>query len=108
MSAARRPFPFRRYAITLVVILVLMVLPPLSSLIAQAMADAAGCTIYAGSAFPCPVGAIDIGALLYGMDYARWLILVTVPLGLVLLVVWLVWLLVALALWARNRSVATP
>lgn len=105
--APRRPFPVRGFVIALVVILLLMWLPTLSSLIANAIADAAGCRLVMGSATPCTIAGMDIGGLLYGMDYIRYFIILTIPFFGVVLAIWLVWLLVTLVRWLRDPAV-TP
>lgn len=104
----RRPFPVRGFVIALVIILVLMWTPTLSSLIANAIADAAGCRIVMGSAMPCPIAGLDWGGLLYGMDYIRYFIILTIPFFGFVLAIWLVWLLVALVLWLRKPPAVTP
>ena len=99
-------FPVRKYLVGLVLILLFMWAPSLSSMLAQAIAGAAGCTIYMGSAFPCPVGGMDWGQLLYLMDYRSWLILFTLPLGCIALAVWL--LLLAIGIVRHFRSPELP
>jgi hypothetical protein len=103
-----RRFPVRKYLLGLLLILLFMWGPSLSSMLAQAIAGAAGCTIYMGSAFPCPIGGMDWGQLLYLMDYRSWLILFTLPLGSIALAVWLVLLAVRIVRHARARSLEVP
>ena len=107
-TAKRQPFPVRGFVIALVVILLLMWLPTISTLAANAVADAAGCKIFMGGPTPCPIGGMNWGGLLYGMDYLRYFIILTVPFFGAVLGIWLIWLLVALVGWARKRPVVTP
>ena len=99
-------FPTSKFAPWLLVILLFMWAPTLSSLLAQAIANAVGCTIYMGGASPCPVGGMDWGQLLYLMDYRSWLILFTLPLGCIALAVWL--LLLAIGIVRHFRSPELP
>ena len=100
-------FPTRKFIIWLPVILLFMWAPSLSSLLAQAIAGAAGCTIYMGGASPCPVGGIDWGQLLYLMDYRSWLILFTLPLGCIALAVWLVLLAMRIVRHVRSPELSS-
>ena len=99
-------FPASKFAFWLLAILLCMWAPTLSSLLAQAIANAVGCTIYMGGASPCPVGGMDWGQLLYLMDYRSWLILFTLPLGCIALAVWLV--LLAIGIVRHFRSPELP
>jgi hypothetical protein len=101
-------FPTRKFVIWLLVILLFMWAPTLSSLLAQAIANWVGCTIYMGSARPCPVGGMDWGQLLYLMDYRSWLILFTLPLGCIALAVWLVLLAISIVRHLRTRALELP
>lgn len=64
--------------------------PLLSTLIAGAMASAHGCPLDEGSVHPCIVAGKDIGEMLYSMGVMGWLMLITLPTGLIAGVVILV------------------
>ena len=100
-------FPIRKFALWLLLILLFMWAPTLSSLLAQAIANAAGCTIYMGGARPCPVGGMDLGQVLYLMDYRSWLILFTLPLGCIAFAVWLVLLAVRIVRHLRSPELSS-
>jgi hypothetical protein len=100
--APRRPFPVRGFVIAFVIILLLMWLPTISSMLAEAIAAAAGCKIFMGGGTPCPIAGLDWGGLLYAMDFIRYFIILTIPFFGFVLGIWLIWLLVALVRWARR------
>jgi hypothetical protein len=63
-----------------------MLLPMISVFTASAIADVSGCTLNEGSAHECIVSGTDIGDTLYTMFVLGWLFFLTVPTGLVALV----------------------
>ena len=76
------------------IILLWMILPMISVLTASAIADASGCTVNEGSSHPCIVAGTDIGDTLYTMFVMGWMFFLTVPTGLVALVLFTVIVLV--------------
>jgi hypothetical protein len=87
------------------VLIVLFALSPLiSALISGAIASALGCTVNEGGASGCILMGRDIGETLTVMFVLGWLEFVTLPLGLVGLVVWVVVAAaVAIVGWRRRR-----
>jgi hypothetical protein len=71
---------------------------PLASLLTGALLGAAvGCSGNEGSRPSCVVAGVDVGAIIYGLTFAGWLILGVWPLMLVTLLAWsgvLVWTIV--------------
>jgi hypothetical protein len=71
-------------------ILFFTLLPLFSVLICEGIASYAGCRVDEGSVHPCMVGGNDIGELLYGMFVMGWMLLLTMPVGMLLLTCWFV------------------
>lgn len=76
------------------VIVLWMLLPMISVLTAGVIAQAAGCDLDEGSAHPCTVAGMDVGEALYTMFVMGWMFFLTVPTGLVALVLFTVIVLV--------------
>jgi hypothetical protein len=76
------------------VIVLWMLLPMISVFTASAIAEASGCNLDEGSAHECMVSGTDIGETLYTMFVLGWLFFLTVPTGLVALVLFtvIVWI----------------
>ena len=91
--------------IVLAVILIVMLAPVASVMIAGSIADSHGCVLHEGFVNPCIVDGEDIGQTLYGMGMMGWLMIVTIPAGVVALLIWLV---VAIILLATGRRKPTP
>lgn len=72
-------------------IVVLVSLVPLTlAALAMWIASRNGCTLHEGFANPCIVFGRDIGEALYTMAVMGWLALVTLPLGALAALVWIV------------------
>ena len=78
--------------------------PIMSSCLAYYIAAIFGATLNEGNVHPCLVGGYDLGPLLYSMSVHGWLMLITVPAGIVLILA-LTLSLVA-ARWLNSRSKA--
>jgi hypothetical protein len=102
-AALPRRFPWLVYWIVLALIVLLAVLPLLSALGAGAVASANGCALDEGSVHPCIIGGADWGEALYSFGVLGWLMLASLPLGVVALIVWLIVLLVHRAGFNRRR-----
>jgi hypothetical protein len=85
------------------IILLWMILPMISVFTASAIADASGCSLDEGSAHQCIVMGKDVGETLYTMFVMGWMFFLTVPTGLVALVLFTVIVLVS-ARAKRIRS----
>jgi hypothetical protein len=83
------------------IILLWMLLPMISVFTASAIAEASGCSLDEGSAHPCTVLGTDIGDTLYTMFVMGWMFFLTVPTGLVALVLFTVIVLLA----ARSKRI---
>lgn len=84
------------------VIVLWTLLPMISVLTAGAIAQAAGCALDEGRVNPCTVAGMDVGEALYTMFVMGWMFFLTVPTGLVALVLFTV-----IVLIKRFRSART-
>jgi hypothetical protein len=89
------------YGVTLVAIATLALLPLLSAVTAGVLADINGCLLDEGTPHPCLILGSDWGDTLYNMSAAFWLMLFTLPAGVLLFTIWLVVLVVHL--WRRRK-----
>ncbi|MEP6673410.1 MAG: hypothetical protein ABJF10_29955 [Chthoniobacter sp.] len=103
--SVRKKFPWAIYWIVLSLILLVMLAPVGSVVLAGTLANAYGCHVDEGSVHPCVIAGADRGELLYTLGVLGWLMLLTLPAGLLACVVWLIVLLVHRAAW-RKRSAA--
>ena len=85
----------RSQLIALIAILLFGVSPFLPVAAAGLIATANGCQLDEGSQRPCAILGHDLGALLYTMGVVGWYGIATVPLAILLLLAWTVWLVVA-------------
>jgi hypothetical protein len=95
-------FPWGRYWLALLSILVLALAPLAAVVFASSVAGANGCALDEGSVHPCVVLGSDWGGLLYGLGVMGWLMLASLPAGALALVVWGVALAVHRIAWRRR------
>jgi hypothetical protein len=57
-----------------------------------------------GSVHPCVIGGKDYGQLLYTLGVMGWLMLITLPLGTLAFVAWLIVLLLHRANWRKRTA----
>ena len=89
------------YGAALAVIAVVTFMPLLSAMTAEIIANANKCLLDEGSPHPCVLGGSDWGHTLYNMYVEIWLMLFTLPAGVILFLVWLGVLIVHL--WRRRK-----
>ncbi len=102
MLPARRRFPWRLYLWILLAILLVALGPLIGVVIAGGIASANGCVLHEGFANPCVVLGVDVGGLLYAMGVLGWLMLATIPMGVVALLAWL--LILGLHYWRWRTA----
>src|SRR6516165_1804239 len=85
-------FPRFWYLLALVVILAFAFAPIGSVMLCGAIANAYGWKVDEASVHPCIINGHDYGELLYSLGVMGWLMLATIPLGLVAVVSWLIFL----------------
>jgi hypothetical protein len=103
----QKRFPWLPYWIVLALI-VLFALAPIFSVIACAViANAHGCKVDEGSVHPCVINGKDYGHLLYTLGVLGWLMLATIPAGILAGMVWLIVLLFHRESWQKRRMVAS-
>ena len=67
---------------------VICVLPLISVVASSMIASAFDCELHEGFANPCLIAGRDYGGLLVNMFVAGWLMLLTLPMGLLISIVW--------------------
>ncbi|GHD17264.1 hypothetical protein ACFOEZ_14285 [Tianweitania populi] len=92
------------FLFSLVAILLFAAAPIISALTAGSIASAHGCQLDEGSIHPCVINGTDYGETLYQFGVMGWFMLITVPTGLFLLVVWLAVALIHLFRRYRARA----
>ena len=100
----RKRFPWILYWIALAII-VLVTLAPVGSVVACGwIANAHGCKVDEGSVHPCMINGKDYGQLLYTLGVLGWLMLVTLPVGALAVMIWLIVLILHRASWRRRAE----
>ena len=100
----QKRFPWILYWIVLVVILVVAFAPVGSVVACGLIANAHGCRVDEGSVHPCVINGKDYGHLLYTLGVIGWLMLVTLPAGAFVFVLWLTVLIFHRANWQRRTA----
>lgn len=95
------------YLVVLFLILAVSAAPIGSVIACSAIANAYGCQVDEGSVHPCVIGGQDRGELLYTMFVSGWFMLLTIPVGALAFVVWLIVLILHREKW-RARRAADP
>jgi hypothetical protein len=96
------------YWLVLVVILAFAFAPIGSVILCAVISNAYGCKVDEGSVHPCIVNGQDYGHLLYTLGVLGWLMLVTLPAGLLAFVIWLIILLLHRASWRKRHAAGVP
>ena len=97
----RKRFPWLIYWIVLALI-ILVALAPVGSVVACGwIANAHGCKVDEGSVHPCIINGKDYGHMLYTLGVLGWLMLVTLPGGLIVGAIWLGVLICHRARWQK-------
>lgn len=105
--AKRRKFPWWPYWLVFALIVLFMISPIFPVWWSEGAAREYGCTVNASYVIPCVVDGRDIGPELHATAQAGYYFLMTAPLGLLAIFIWLVWLVVHRILWGRrNRRLA--
>ena len=102
--SGRRGFPALRYGIALVLIGLVAFGPVLAAMAADAIAAANGCSMADGADHTCLIGGLDLGPVLYFFYLLGWLTLITLPLGVIGLMVWGVVLVVHLVRYSTRKA----
>ena len=101
----RKRFPWILYWIVLVPIVLFAFAPIGSVMLCSVIATANGCKVDEGSVHPCIINGQDYGHLLYTLGVLGWLMLITLPGGVLAFVIWLIILILHREAW-RKRVVA--
>ena len=100
---AKQGSPFVWLGAAFAIIVLVAALPLISVLISTGIAGALGCQVDEAAVHPCPFMGIDLGEMLTLMFILGWLGLVTLPLGVIALAVWLIIFLMTFVCWRRRR-----
>src|ERR1700756_2132979 len=103
-----RRFPWLWYLLALFVIAAFAFAPIGSVILCAAIANAYGCKVDEGSAHPCIINGHDYGELLYGLGVMGWVMLVTLPCGLLAFLGWLILLVLHRVAWGKRLSAGGP
>jgi hypothetical protein len=104
----RKRFPWILYWIVLAVIILFAFAPMGSVILCGAIANAYGCKVDEGSVHLCIINGQDYGHLLYTLGVLGWLMLVTIPGGLLAFVIWLIALILHRASWRKRFAAGVP
>lgn len=85
-------------------LLLFTIAPILSTFLADLIAAIFGATLNEANAHPCLVGGYDLGPSLYSMFVYGWLMLITLPVGIVLILALKISLLVARRLDSKRKA----
>ena len=107
-SKPHKRFPWIWYLLVLVVISAFALAPIGSVMLCGAIANAYGCKVDEGSVHPCIINGQDYGHLLYTLGVLGWLMLVTIPGGLLAFVIWLIVLILHRASWRKRFAAGVP
>lgn len=102
--ARKRKFPWWIYWLVFAFILLFMISPIFPVTIAESTAQANGCALTEGYVSPCVVDGNDVGEWLYTLGMMGWLFLVSGPLGILALGLWLIIVVIHRILWGRARK----
>jgi len=104
-QAQAKPLPFRRVLLPLAVLATLLGWGPIAAVLAAAgIIRITGCELSGAGPRACVVLGVDIGDTLYQMSMSVWLLMLTFPLAILAVPMWV--LLIILHL--RARSAPTP
>jgi uncharacterized membrane protein YhaH (DUF805 family) len=81
-----RRFPRRAYLVAFIAVVILAIAPVVIAVGSGQLAASYGCHVDEGSIHPCIIGGQDYGELFYTLGVLGWLMLFTIPLGLLALV----------------------
>ena|ERR1017187_4597701 len=103
-----RKFPWVIYLIILGVILAIALAPVGSVILSSWIANAHGCQLDEGGTHPCVIGGTDYGTTLNTMFVLGWLMLLTLPVGALGALVWVLVLVIHRARWRRQGRNTEP
>jgi hypothetical protein len=85
-------------------LLLFTIAPILSTFLADLIAAIFGATLNEGSVHPCLVGGYDLAPLLYSMLVYGWLMLLTLPVGIILILALTISFVVARRLDSKRKA----
>lgn len=100
-----RPIFIVFHILALLLILLVSLAPVISVAVAGSIAAANGCTLNESQAHPCIINGVDQGDNLYAMGMLGWLMLVTLPVGGLVFILYLI-ILIVYFVWKKWRQKA--
>ena len=100
----RKRFPWIFYWIVLALIAIVAFAPVGSVVACGLIANTLGCRVDEGSVHPCVIGGKDYGQLLYTLGVMGWLMLVTLPAGVLAFAAWLIVLVLHRSAWRKRAA----
>ncbi len=100
----RKRFPWVVYWIVLALIGLVALSPIGSVAVCGWIANSRGCKVDEGSVHPCVINGKDYGHLLYTLGVLGWLMLLTLPAGMLAGALWLVVLMIHRARWRKAAT----
>jgi len=98
-------FGWKGYFIALIVLIVSATSPLIATFSAQGIAAVSGCALHKGYAEPCVIFGMDWGGILHVLNVAAWWSIVTLPAGVIAVLILPVILVVHFGIHMfRNRS----
>src|SRR5437763_1241150 len=106
-APVRRDFPAWIYITSFFLIVVIALLPMLTTFTAIGIANAYDCQVDESGLHPCLIGGTDYGEWLQAGAMSFWFILVSMPAGFVLFIGWLIVFILHLRALGKKRKPAT-
>jgi len=100
----RKRFHWIFYWIVLALIAIVAFAPVGSVVACGLIANTLGCRVDEGSVHPCVIGGKDYGQLLYTLGVMGWLMLVTLPAGVLAFAAWLIVLVLHRSAWRKRAA----
>ena len=102
--SAQRNFPAWIYITSFFAIALLSILPVIVTVIAVGVAQSYNCQINESYVSPCLIGGTDWGSTLQWTGNSFWMLLISMPAGFVLFVIWLIVFILHLVAANKRRK----
>ena len=96
------------FILLLIFILLVAFGPALLAVVSQMIAEGFGCQVDLNRVIPCVIGGKDYGQTFYDLGFAIWYSYLSLPIGLVLFVLWAIAAVIVFFGWLSDRRSKTP
>ena len=96
------------FVILLVLILLVAFGPALIAVVSQTIAEWLGCQVDLNRVIPCVIGGKDYGQRFYDLGFLIWYSYLSLPIGLVLFVLWAIAAVIVFFGWLSDRQRKAP